>query len=58
MLSAIFIFVGLAVVFGLLLGYAAVRFKVEGNPVAKHIDDILPQTPVWPMRLPRLQTLC
>ncbi len=44
MLSAIVIFVGLAVVFGLLLGYAAVRFKVEGNPVAKQIDDILPQT--------------
>lgn len=34
---------GLALVFGLLLGYAAVRFKVEGNPVIDQIEAILPQ---------------
>ncbi|MDX1796829.1 MAG: electron transport complex subunit RsxB [Hydrogenovibrio sp.] len=44
MLSAILIFLGLAILFGLLLGYASIRFKVEGNPVADQIDQILPQT--------------
>ncbi|MCK5718506.1 MAG: electron transport complex subunit RsxB [Thiomargarita sp.] len=34
---------GLALLFGLLLGYASVRFKVEGNPVVDQIDAILPQ---------------
>lgn len=34
----------LAAVFGLLLGYAAVRFKVESDPLVEQIDDILPQT--------------
>ena len=44
MLAAIIIFIGLALLFGLLLGYAAIRFKVEGNPVAEQVDKILPQT--------------
>lgn len=44
MLEAILIFIGLALVFGLLLGYASVKFKVEGNPVADQVDKILPQT--------------
>jgi electron transport complex protein RnfB len=35
---------GLAAAFGLLLGYSAVRFKVEGDPVVDQIDAILPQT--------------
>jgi electron transport complex protein RnfB len=35
---------GLAVAFGLLLGYASVRFRVEGDPVVEQIDAILPQT--------------
>ncbi|UQB43013.1 electron transport complex subunit RsxB [Thiomicrospira microaerophila] len=43
-LIGIVIFLGLSVVFGLLLGYAAVRFKVEGDPVAELIDKKLPQT--------------
>jgi electron transport complex protein RnfB len=34
----------LALVFGLLLGYASRRFAVEGNPVVDQIDDILPQS--------------
>lgn len=29
---------------GLLLGFAAVRFKVEGDPIVEKIDAILPQT--------------
>jgi electron transport complex protein RnfB len=34
---------GLALFFGLLLGYVAVRFKVEGDPVIDQVDSILPQ---------------
>ncbi|MDJ0656828.1 MAG: electron transport complex subunit RsxB [Xanthomonadales bacterium] len=34
----------LAAVFGLLLGYAAVRFRVEGDPVVDQIESLLPQT--------------
>lgn len=29
---------------GALLGYAAIRFKVEGNPLAEQINALLPQT--------------
>lgn len=35
---------GLALLFGALLGYAAVRFRVEGNPLVERIDSLLPQT--------------
>ena len=41
---AILVLLGLAVVFGLILGFAAVRFRVEGNPIVDQIDDLLPQT--------------
>ena len=34
----------LAVLFGGVLGFASVRFKVEGNPVVDQIDALLPQT--------------
>ncbi|MFY0664380.1 MAG: electron transport complex subunit RsxB [Natronospirillum sp.] len=34
----------LAATFGALLGYAAVRFKPEGNPIVDQIDAELPQT--------------
>lgn len=34
----------LAVPFGLLLGFAAVRFRVEADPVVDQIDSLLPQT--------------
>ncbi|MFP4155160.1 MAG: electron transport complex subunit RsxB [Halothiobacillaceae bacterium] len=44
MWSAIFIFAGLAVVFGIILGIAAQKFRVEGNPLADRIDELLPQT--------------
>ncbi|MBI1424529.1 MAG: electron transport complex subunit RsxB [Gammaproteobacteria bacterium] len=44
MLVPILILAGLAIVFGLLLGFSAVRFKVEGDPVVDKIDAILPQT--------------
>ncbi|GHU07706.1 electron transport complex subunit B [Betaproteobacteria bacterium] len=44
MLSAILIMALGAVVLGAALGYAAIRFKVEGNPLVEKIDAILPQT--------------
>jgi electron transport complex protein RnfB len=44
MLTAILALVALAAAFGLLLGYAAVRFKVESDPLLDQIDAILPQT--------------
>ena len=31
-------------VFGLLLGYAAIRFHVDGDPIVEKIDSLLPQT--------------
>lgn len=34
----------LSLVFGALLGFAAVRFRVEGNPIVEQINAILPQT--------------
>lgn len=34
----------LALIFGLVLGYSAIRFKVEGDPIVDQIDAILPQT--------------
>lgn len=44
MLEAILALTALAVVFGLLLGFASVRFKVESDPIVDKIDAILPQT--------------
>jgi electron transport complex protein RnfB len=44
MLSAILAIGILAGLFGLLLGFAAIRFKVESNPIADQIDALLPQT--------------
>lgn len=34
----------LGALFGLALGYASIRFKVEGNPLVDQIDGLLPQT--------------
>ncbi len=44
MLAAIIALSVMAVVFGLTLGYAAIRFKVEGDPLVDQIDGLLPQT--------------
>jgi Na+-translocating ferredoxin:NAD+ oxidoreductase subunit B len=43
-IAALIALVGLSLIFGAILGYAAVRFKVEGNPIVEQIDTILPQT--------------
>lgn len=44
MLAAILALAALAAFFGVLLGYAAIRFRVEGDPIADQIDALLPQT--------------
>jgi len=44
MLSGIITLTALSLIFGLLLGYSAIRFRVEGDPIADQIDALLPQT--------------
>ncbi|QEP43288.1 electron transport complex subunit RsxB [Ectothiorhodospiraceae bacterium BW-2] len=44
MTTAVITLALLALLFGLILGYAAVRFRVESDPVVERIDAILPQT--------------
>lgn len=44
MLTAVLVFLGLGLVFGLGLGIAAVRLKVDSDPVVDRIDALLPQT--------------
>ena len=43
-LSAVLALGMLAALFGLLLGYAAIRFRIEADPVVDQINAILPQT--------------
>ena len=43
-MAALLVLVGLGAIFGAVLGFAAVQFKTEGNPIADQITDILPQT--------------
>lgn len=43
-LTAVLTLTLLASLFGLLLGYAAIRFRVEGDPIVDQIDALLPQT--------------
>ncbi len=44
MISAILAIGLLAASFGALLGFASVRYRVEGDPVVDQIDSLLPQT--------------
>lgn len=44
MLTALLVMTGIAVALGAALGYASIRFKVEGDPLVEKIDAILPQT--------------
>ena len=44
MIVAVVVITALALGFGVLLGFAAIRFKVEGDPLVEQIDAILPQT--------------
>lgn len=44
LLIAVIAIAVLAAIFGLILGFASVRFKVEADPIVEQIDAILPQT--------------
>ncbi|HIJ31443.1 MAG TPA: RnfABCDGE type electron transport complex subunit B, partial [Gammaproteobacteria bacterium] len=44
MVSAILAIGLLAASFGALLGYASIRYRVEGDPVVEQVDQLLPQT--------------
>ncbi len=44
MMTAVLALTALAGVFGLLLGYAAVRFRVESDPIVDKVDAVLPQS--------------
>jgi electron transport complex protein RnfB len=44
MLTVVISLAIISAVFGLILGYSAIRFKVESNPVVDQIDALLPQT--------------
>lgn len=44
MLTALLIMAALAIAIGAALGFAAVKFRVEGDPLVEKIDAILPQT--------------
>lgn len=43
-LIAVLTLAGLSIIFGAVLGFASVRFRVEGNPIVDQIDSLLPQT--------------
>jgi electron transport complex protein RnfB len=42
--QTVLVFLALGGLFGLLLGYASIRFKVEGDPIVEQINALLPQT--------------
>ncbi|MEQ9208438.1 MAG: RnfABCDGE type electron transport complex subunit B, partial [Pseudomonadales bacterium] len=44
LIFAIIALVGLAVLFGAILGFASEKLKVEGDPIVEQIDKLLPQT--------------
>jgi electron transport complex protein RnfB len=44
MLTAMIAIGVLAALFGLLLGYSAIRFKVDADPIVDQVDALLPQT--------------
>ncbi len=44
MISALLVMAAVAVVLGTILGFAAVKFRVQENPLVEKIDAILPQT--------------
>jgi len=41
---AVIVLLILATIFGLILGFSSIKFKVEGNPIVDQIDELLPQT--------------
>lgn len=43
-IGALFVLAALSLVFGAILGFAAVKYKVEGDPLVEQVDALLPQT--------------
>lgn len=43
-ISALIALGSLSAIFGAVLGFAAVKFKIEGDPLVEQIDELLPQT--------------
>jgi electron transport complex protein RnfB len=44
MIAALFVMIGIALFLGAVLGFSAIKFKVQGNPLIDKIDAVLPQT--------------
>lgn len=44
MLTALLVMSALALLLGAVLGFSAIKFRVEGNPLVDKIDAVLPQT--------------
>jgi len=44
LIAALFALGALALAFGALLGFASVKFKVDGNPIVDQVNSLLPQT--------------
>jgi electron transport complex protein RnfB len=44
MITALFVMIGIALFLGAVLGFSAIKFKVQGNPLVDKIDAVLPQT--------------
>lgn len=44
LLIALAVLGGLALVFGAILGFASVKYKIEGDPIVEQLDSLLPQT--------------
>lgn len=44
MIAALLVMIGIAVFLGTVLGFSAIKFKVQGNPLVEKIDAVLPQT--------------
>ncbi|BBP00274.1 electron transport complex subunit RsxB [Sulfuriferula nivalis] len=44
MIAALLVMAGLAIALGAALGFAAIKYKVEEDPIVEKIDAILPQT--------------
>ena len=44
MLSALLVMAAIAIVLGAILGFAAIKFRVDENPLVDKIDAVLPQT--------------
>ena len=54
LITALLIIGTLALIFGAILGYSAIKFKVEADPLVEQIDALLPQTQCGQCGYPRL----